>query len=168
MTARRIIGDAEGIAQGLEDTTALFVRRIGIGSELFDSVAIIVRFVIWSRKEADGIVNKNARFLVSIPFDGRKNLVGEILNEDVVRVVSFGAIDDDGLQVFVPSVRFAEEVAKFAFAFDGVVSKAIDEVRGNVVENVGFVRMAAVIVDGSPKIVAGEFSKFIHDFYLQK
>ena len=168
LTARRIIGDAEGITQGFKNATALFVRSIGVGSELFDSDAIIVGFVVRAREEADGVVDKNALFLVSVPFDGSKNLVGEILNEDVIRVVSLGAVDDDGLQVFVPGLRLAEKVAKFAFAFYGVVREAIDEVRGNVVENVGFVGMAAVIVDGSPKIVAGEFSKFIHDVYLQK
>ena len=168
LTASRIIGDAKGITQGFENATALFVRSIGVGSELFDSVAIIVGFVVRAREEADGIVDKNALFLVSVPFDGRKNLVGEILNEDVIRVVSLGAVDDNGLKIFVPSVRLAEKFAEFAFAFDGVVSEAIDEVRGNVVEHVGFVGMTAIIVDGSPKIVAGEFSKFVHGVYLRK
>ena len=36
------------------------------------------------------------------------------------------------------------------------MSKAVDEVVGNVVEHVGFVSVAAVIVDGSPKIFAGK------------
>lgn len=168
LTARRSISDAEGIAQGFENATALFVRSVSIRRELFYSVAIIVGFVVRAREEADGIVDKNALFLVSVPFDGRKNLVGEILNEDVIRVVSLGAVDDNGLKIFVPSVRLAEKFAEFAFAFDGVVSEAIDEVRGNVVEHVGFVGMTAIIVDGSPKIVASEFCQFIHVVDLRK
>ena len=168
LTTRRSISDVERITQGFEDTTALFMRSVSIGSELFDSVAIIIRVVVGTRKEANGVVDKNALFPVGVEFCGRQDFVGEIVNEDEVRVVSFGAVDDDGLKIFVPALRFAEKVAKFAFAFDGVVSEAIDEVRGNVVENVGFVGVAAVIVDGSPKIVASEFSKFIHDFYLRK
>ena len=163
LTARRIISDVERIAQSFEDTAALFMRSVSIGSELFDSVAIISRVVIWSRKEANGVVDKNALFPVSIEFCGRKDYVGEIVNEDVIGIVSFGAVDDNGLKIFVPALRFAEKVAQFAFAFDRIVSEAIDEIAGNVIENVGFVGMAAIIVDSRPKIVASEFSKIVHD-----
>lgn len=48
------------------------------------------------------------------------------------------------------------------------MSKAVDEIVGNVVEHVGFVSVAAVIVDGSPKIFASEFDKFVHGEDLRK
>ena len=163
LTARRSISDVERIAQSFEDTAALFMRRVSIGSELFDSVAIIRRVVIWSREEANSVVDKHAFIPVSIEFCGRKDFVGEIVNEDEVRVVSFGTVDDNGLQIFVPALRFAEKLAQFAFAFDSIFSKAIDEIAGNVIEHVGFVSVSTIIVDSRPKIVASEFSKIVHD-----
>ena len=72
LTAGRIIGDVERIAQGFEDTTALFMRRVSIGSELFDCVEIISRVVVGTRKEANGIVDKNALFPISVEFGGSK------------------------------------------------------------------------------------------------
>ena len=40
------------------------------------------------------------------------------MNEDIVRVMSLGAVDDDCLKVFVPALRMAKELAQVTFAFD--------------------------------------------------
>ena len=99
-----------------------------------DSVGILV---VGTSEKSDGAVDEETRFGSGVQFCGRKDFVGEVVDENVIGIVSFGAVDDDGLNVFVPALRFAEKFAKFTFAFDGVDGKAIDEVVGNVVEHVG-------------------------------
>ena len=147
LTAGRIVSDVQRVAKSLENSAALFARSVGIGRELlncFDSVGV---FVVRTSKDSDGAVDEETRFGRSVQSGGSKNNVGEIVNEDVIGIVGFGTVDNDGLKIFVPALRFAEQVAKFAFVLNGVVSKAIDEIAGNVVENVGFIGVTAIIVD---------------------
>ena len=168
LTACRIVSDVERVAQSFENSAVLFTRNIGIGSKLLNGVDSVVIFVVRTRKERDSAVDKETRFGRSVKSGGRENFVGELVNEDVIGIVSFGAVDDDGLKVFVPALGFAEQFAKFAFAFNGVVGKAVDEIAGNVVKNVGFVSVTAIIVDGRPKIIASEFCQIVHVVDLRK
>ena len=102
-----------------------------------NGVDSVVVFIVWPSEEGDRTVNEEAHFGSGVQSSGRKDFVGEVVDEDVIGIVSFGAVDDDGLKIFVPAQRLAEKIAQFAFAFDGIVGKAIDEVVGNVVEHVG-------------------------------
>ena len=136
LTAGRIVGDVQRIAQGFENSAVFFTRNIGIRSELLNGVDSVVVFVVRTRKERNSAVDEETRFGRGVQSGGSKNNVCEIVNEDVIGIVSFGTVDDDGLKIFVPALGFAEQVAKFAFALDGVVGKAIDEIAGNVVEHV--------------------------------
>ena len=85
------------------------------------------------------------------------------MHESKVRVVSFGAVDDDCLKLFVPALRFTEEIAQFVFGIDRIVSEAIDKRLGDVVLHVTGIAMAKIIVDGSPNVFACESYKVIHD-----
>ena len=167
-TACRIVSNLQRVAQSFEDSAALFARCVGVWRKSLNGVDSVGILVVGTSEESDCAVDKEARFSSGVQSCGRENRVGEVVDENVIGIVSFCAVDDDGLKVFVPALRFAEEFAKFTFAFDWIVSKAVDEIAGNVVENVWFVGVAAVIVDGSPKIFAGKFDKFVHGEDLRK
>ena len=84
------------------------------------------------------------------------------MNENVIRIVSLGAVDDDSLEIFVPRLRMAEKFAKFTFAFDRIGSKACNKLFGNVFVNVVGIGMTEIIVESRPDVVAREFLKCIH------
>ena len=90
------------------------------------------------------------------------------MNERIIGIVRLGSVDDDSLQVLVPPLRFSEEFAKSAFAFDKIGNEAVDEFFGNVFVNVVGVGMAEVIVQSRPDVVAGEFLEFVHIKDLRK
>ena len=113
-----------------------------------NGVDSVVVFIEGTRKERDSAVDKETRFGRGVKSGGRENFVGELVNEDVIGIVGFGAVDNDGLKIFVPALGFTEKLAQFAFALDGVVGKTIDKFAGNVVEYIGFVGVTAIIVDG--------------------
>ena len=89
--------------------------------------------------------------------------MSEVVNEGIVRVVSFGAVDDNGLQIFIPRLRFAEEFAKGAFTVNRIDSEAIDELFGDVFVNVVRIRMTKIILKSRPDVIAKLFFKFIHN-----
>ena len=152
-TARRVVGNAERIADGFKNSTALFARSISIGSKLVDSVNVAVGFVVGVGEKSNNAFNQQEAFAVGVPFGRTQNVVGEIVQEKVVGVVSFGAVDDDGLKLFIPTLRHTKELTQVVFAFNGVVSEAFDKSVGDVVEDLSRVAMAKIIVEGSPNVV---------------
>ena len=135
---------------------------------MIDSVNVIVRFVIGAREEVNSAVNQMELFIIGIPFSRAENGMCEIVNEDIIGIVSFGSVDDDGLQVFVPALRLAEKFAQVVFAFNGVISEAVDECIRNVVENVIRIGVAEIIAKSRPDVVAHEIFEFVHGKYLRK
>ncbi len=87
--AGRIVGDAEGIADSLENSATLFSRSIGKGSKLIDSVDVFFGFVIGSREEADSAFNQSEFIAIGVQLDGAKNGISEIVNEKIVRGIVF-------------------------------------------------------------------------------
>ena len=136
--------------------------------ELIDSVDVVVGFVIGTRKETDGAFNQGELIAVGIQFGRVKNGMSEVVNERVVGIVSFGSVDDDCLQVFVPALRLAEKFAQSAFAINGVKSEAVGELFGNVFVNIVGIGMAEIIVHSRPNVIAHEFLKFVHFEDLRK
>ena len=114
--------------------------------ELIDSVNVVVGFVVRTRKEANGAFNQVELIAVGVHFGRVKNRVSEVVHEIVVGIVSFGAVDYDRLQVFVPAVRLAEKLAQSAFAINGVLSETFDEFFGNIFVNVVGIGMAEIIL----------------------
>ena len=104
-TARRIVGDAEGIANGFENPTALFARSISVGSKLIDSVDVIVSFVVWTGEKSNSTFNQQEAFAIGVPLGGTENRVGKIVHKNVVGIMRFGAVDDDGLKLLIPTLR---------------------------------------------------------------
>ena len=168
LTACAQICDTEGIANRLENPTALFARSVGVRRELIDSVDVVVGFVVGAREEADGAFNQGDFVASGVQFDRIQNGMGKVVNEGIVGVVGLGAVDDDCLQVFVPALRLAEEFAQGAFAVDRISSEAVDEFCGNIFVNVFGIGMAEVIVQSRPNVVAGEFLEFVHFEDLRK
>ena len=131
LTACRIVGDVQRVAQSFENSAALFARYVSVWRKSLNGVDSVGTFVVGTNEESDCAVDKEASFSSGVQSCGRKDFVGEVVDENVIGIVSFGAVDDDGLKVFVPTLRFAEEFAEFAFVLNGVDSKAVDEVVGN-------------------------------------
>lgn len=135
---------------------------------MIDSVDIVIGFVVGAGEKADGAFNQSYFVAVGVQLCGVKNRVSEVVNEAVIGVVSLGAVNDDGLQVFVPTLRLAEEFAQSAFAVDRISSETFDELFGNVLVNVVGIGMAEIIVHSRPDVIAQLFFKFIHGKDLQK
>ena len=131
-------------------------------SELIDSVNILINFVIVSREEADSAFNQCEFIAVDVQLCRAENGVSEVVNESIVGVVGFGTVDDNGLEILVPRLRFAEEFEQGAFTLDRILSKAFDELFGNVFVNVVGIRMAEIIIKRSPDVIAQLFFKFVH------
>ena len=144
LTARAQIRDAERIANCLENPAPFFTRSVGL-------------------EEANSAFNQVELIAVSVQFSRIQNGMSEVVNERVVRIVRFGSVDDNGLQIFIPRLRFAEEFAKGAFAVDRIDSEAIDELFGDVFVNVVRIRMTKIILKSSPDVIAKLFFKFIHN-----
>ena len=168
LTARVQIRDAERIANRLENSAALFAGSIGIRSELIDSVDVIVGVVVGVREETDSALNQVDFVAVGVQFGRTENGMSEVVNESVVRIVSFGAVDDNGLQIFITSLRFAEEFAQGAFTDDRIGSEAVDEFFRNVLVNIVGIRMAEIIVHSRPDVIAELFFKFVHKWIPPK
>ena len=130
--------------------------------ELINSVNVVVGFVIGTGEEADSAFNQGDFVAIGVQFGGLKNGMGKVVDEEIIGVVSLGAVDDDSLQVVVPALRFAEEFAESLFAVNGVVSEAVDELFGNVFVNVIRIDVAEVIVESRPDVVASEFLEIVH------
>lgn len=88
--------------------------------------------------------------------------MSEVVNESIVGVVGLGAVDDNCLEVVVPGLRTAEELAQVSFGEGVVSSEAFDESVTNVVENVGRVGVSAVVSEGDPDVVAVEVDELFH------
>ena len=131
-------------------------------SKLIDSVDVIVGFVIGAGEEADSAFNQGELIAVCIHFGRIKNRMSEVVNEEIIGVVGLGAVDDDRLEIFVPTLRLAEELAQSVFAINGVLSKAFDEFFRNVLVNIVGIGMAEIIVQSRPNVVAGEFFEIVH------
>ena len=132
------------------------------------SVNVLISFVIGAREEANSAFNQVELIAVGVNFGRIQNGMSEVVNERVVRIVSFGAVDDNGLQIFIPRLRFAEEFAQRAFTLDRIDSEAIDELFGDVFVNVVGVRMAEIILKRIPNVIADLFFKFVHSEDLPK
>ena len=76
------------------------------------------------------------------------------MNENVIGIVSFGTVDDDGLKIFVPSLGMAEKFAQVMFGFNSVLSETRDELIG----------MTKIIIKSSPDVLSELFLKFFHEF----
>ena len=126
-------------------------------SELIDSVDIVIGFVVGAGEKADGAFNQSDFVAVGVQFGGVENGVCEVVNEAVIGVVSLGAVNDDSLQVFVPTLRLAEEFAKSAFAVDRIGSETVYEFFRNVLVNVVGIGMAEIIVQSRPDVIAQLF-----------
>ena len=109
LTARAQIRDAERVANRLENSATLFARSIGVRSELIDSVDIVIGFVVGAGEKADGAFNQSYFVAVGVHFGRIKNGVCEVVNEGIIGVVRLRPVDDNGLQVFIPNLRLAEE-----------------------------------------------------------
>ena len=84
------------------------------------------------------------------------------MHESVVGIVRLRPVDNDCLQVFVPTLRLAEKFAQSAFAVDRISSETFDELFRNVLVNVVGIGVAEVIVKSRPNVVAHEFFEFVH------
>ena len=62
---------------------------------MINSVDVIICFIIGTREEADGAFNQGEFIAVDIPFNWTQNRISEIVNEDMVKVVSLGTVDDE-------------------------------------------------------------------------
>ena len=136
--------------------------------ELIDCVNVIVGFVIGAREEANSAFNQIKLIAVGVHFGRIKNRVSEFVDESVVGVVGFGAVDNNGLEILIPRLRMAEELAQSAFADDRIGSEAIDELFGDVFVNVVGVRMAEIILKRRPDVIAKLFFKFFHEWIPPK
>ena len=132
------------------------------------SVNVLISFVIGAREEANSAFNQSELIAVGVHFGRIQNGMSEVVNESVVRIVSFGAVDDNGLQVFIPTLRIAEEFAKSPFAINGVGSEAVDEFFRNIFVNIVGIGVAEIIFKSRPNVVANEFLEFVHFEDLQK
>ena len=132
-------------------------------SQSLNGVDIGFVLVVWARKEADSAVNQGEFVAVGIPFGRAKNGISEIVNENVVRIVSLGAVDDDGLKILVPAQRIAEEITQVAFAVNGIDGKVVNERISNIVENVIGIGVAEIIVESRPNVFGKLCFEFIHD-----
>lgn len=103
---------------------------------MINSVDVVVGFVIGAREEADGAFNQVKLIAVGVHFGRIQNGMSEIVNESVVGIVSLGTVDDDGLQVFVPALRFTEKFAQGTFAPDRIRNETIYEFFGDIFVNV--------------------------------
>ena len=136
--------------------------------ELIDSVNVRIGFIVRTREETDSAFNQIKLIVVGIQCGRIENRVGEVVNEVVIGVVSFGAVDDYCLQIFIPRLRFAEEFAQVMFGINGIKSEAVDELFGNVFVNVVRISVAEIIFQSRPDIGANEFFEIVHRKYLQK
>ena len=100
--------------------------------KVIDSVNVLISFVIGTGKEVDSAFNQSELIAVGIQFGRIKNGVCKVVNESVVGVVGFGAVDDNGLKLLVPRLRFAEELAQVMLCFNGIKNEAFDELFGDV------------------------------------
>ena len=75
------------------------------------------------------------------------------MDENVIWIMSFGAVDDNGLKIFVPALRLAEKFAKFAFAFDRIGSEAFDKIIRDIIVNFIRFSMTKIIFDSRPDVV---------------
>ena len=130
--------------------------------ELIDSVNVVVGFVIGTGEEADSAFNQGDFVAIGVQLCGLKNGMGKVVDEEIIGIVSLGAVDDDCLQVFVPALGLAEKFAQSLFVFDRIDSEAIDEGIGNVFVNVIRIDVAEVIVESRPDVVASEFLEIVH------
>lgn len=132
--------------------------------ELIDSVDVVFGFVIGFGEEADGAFNQVDFIAVGVQFGRKENEMSEVVDERVVGVVSLSAVDDNGLEVFVPAVGLAKEFAERAFGFNGVISEAFDEGIGNVFVNVVRIDVAEIIFESRPDVVASEIFEIVHRY----
>ena len=130
--------------------------------ELINSVNVVVGFVIGTGEEADSAFNQGDFIAVGVQFGRTENGMGKVVYEEIIGIVSLGAVDDDCLQVFVPALGLAEKFAQSLFVFDRIDSEAIDEGIGNVFVNVIRIDVAEVIVESRPDVVASEFLEIVH------
>lgn len=137
-------------------------------SKVIDSVNILIGFVIGAREEADSAFNQGEFIAVGVQFGRVKNGMSEVVDERVIGIVSFGAVDDDSLEILVPRLRFAEKFAQVMFAFNGVKSEAFNELFGNVFVNVVGIGVTKIILKSNPDVIAKLFLKFFHFEGLQK
>ena len=127
------------------------------------SVNVLISFVIGSGEEVDSTFNQVELIAVGVQFGGVKNRVSEVVDERVVGVVRFGTVDNNSLEILVPRLRFAEELAQVMFAVDRIVSEPFNELFRNVFVNVVGVSMAEIILKSRPDVIAKLFFKFIHN-----
>ena len=131
--------------------------------ELIDSVNVIVSFIVRTREEANSAFNQSELITIDVQFGRIQNGICKVVYESVVRIMSLGAVDNDGLEILVPALRVAEELAQSLFAVNGVKSEAVDEFLGNVFVNVIGISMAEIILKSSPDVIADKIFKFFHE-----
>ena len=94
--------------------------------------------------------------------------MGKIVNEDIIRVVSLGTVDNDSLKILVPTLRLAEKLTKFPFTLDRIGSESFDERIGNVIVNIVGISMTKIIFKSSPDVLGELFFEFVHSEDLHK
>ena len=137
-------------------------------SKEINSVNVLISFVIGAREEANSAFNQIKLIAVGVHFGRIQNGMSEVVNERVVRIVSFGAVDDNGLEILVPRLRFAEKLAQVMFAVNGVKSEPFNEFFRDVFVNIVRISMAEIILKSRPDVLAKLFFKFVHSEDLQK
>lgn len=124
--------------------------------------------VVRAGEETDSAVNKCAFLQIKILCRRIQNLFGKTAHERKIGIVGLGAVDDDSLQVVVPSVGTAEQAAQ-VFLCESVVSgEAVNKSVANVVEDVGRVGVAAVVGDAGPDVANVQVDELFHSVFPPK
>ena len=72
-TAGRIIRNAKRITKSLKDSTAFFMRSVGMRGKLLDSVNVVVKAIVWTREEANSASNQGNFIAIGIQFGRLKD-----------------------------------------------------------------------------------------------
>ena len=80
--------------------------------------------------------------------------------------MSAGAVDNDCLKFLVPCGGGGEKRVQVGFGVDAIDSELADEIFADVVENVGYVSVGAVVADSLPDVRFGDGDEFFvfHDY----
>ena len=161
-TSLGFVSDAESGTQSLEHATFLLVRCVGAGGEFLNCRNTIGVIIVRTGEEADSAVNEGAFLQVEIQRCRIQDRFCETANESVVGIVCLRPVDDDSLQVVVPSIGVGENVAQVALCVGTVLGEAVDESVANVVKHGRHARVAAVIGNRRPDVLSVQIDNFVH------
>ena len=164
-TACRVVSNAESVVKRLENAAWLFVGRIRFGRKILNSLNVVVGIAAGIGEKEDSALD----FVSGIEIDGindrAEDFASERASQGVVGIVSAGAVDNDCLKFLVPCGRGGEKRAQVGFGVDAIDSELTDEIFADVVENVGYVSVGAVVADSLPDVRFGDGDEFFvfHD-----